>query len=410
MVVATRLLTAAHGSGGFTIPSQIATLISAPHGGWTQTQGPHGVGLNGYTYFADVNGSTGVLEVAGIADATGTPISAITVHAAITSDTHDAPSLLIRASDHKLMVWYSGHNGATMYQRVSVNSLDSDPTLSGGFASETSLDATFGGTAYTYPFAGQLNNGSLWLGFRDEGAETYLCLAESTDNGATWSAETKLVSMTGVITYWMVHFGTDRIDIAVSGGNGITGTHVSMYHAYQQGGGAFKSSAGVDIGATQPWDPSAATLVHDGSSYPNAWPSGMSLDAGGAPVILYETVDTANGNNYVVKYARFASGSWTAHTVTSFSDSGMSLIAHSAFDEDNPDTVWTVEPVSGLWQLFRHTTSDLGVTWTSEQLTFGASDNVYPVDVKTAGMYKALVMTGSYTASDINSTGITGIR
>lgn len=405
------------GSPAILSPNTVTALIAAPHGGWTQTQGPHGVTLAGYVYWANVNGTTGALEVAG-QHLGGFAIAPITVHAALTSDTHDAPSLLIRASDHKLMVWYSGHNGTHFYQRISTNSLDSDPTLSGGFAAETDLASTFGGAQYTYPFAGQFADGTLWLGFRDNNlafTQTWLCLAKSTDDGATWTAETKMwLGGAGLASslYWMVHFGSDRFDMAISTLNGVTGVHASLYHAYWQGGGNPKQTNGASLGGTEPLSPTAATLVHDGSAYPNAWPSGMTTDATSAPVILYETLDTANGHAYTIKYARWNGASWDHTTITTLDDTGLVLVAHSALDEAGA-IAWIVKPVSSVYEVFEYVTSDHGATWVATQLTSSSSSPgyVYPVNVHDpVTTIRGLVMGGgTYTSTVVNDEGTYGI-
>lgn len=403
-----------YGSPPAIAPNVITALAAAPRGGWTQDQRYHGVVLGDYVYFGYVNGSTGAIEVSGWNFVTRTAVSPITVHAAINSDTHDAPSLLIRASDHALMVWYSGHNGTHLYQRISLNSLDSDPTLAGGFGGEVDLDSSLGGTQYTYPFAGQFADGTIWLGYRDnDGTHTLLCFAKSTDGGATWPAETKMWTRTGFsVLYFYIHFGADRFDMALTNGNGVTGTHISMYHAYWKTGGNPHLSDGTGMVGTEPLDPTNATLVHDGSAYPNGWPTGITDDATGAPVILYETVDTANGHSYVIKYARWNGSSWDKTTVTTLDDTGLVQIVHSALHESGA-IAWVVKPVSSVYELFEYVTSDHGATWSETQLTSGSSlpGFLYPANVAdpVTAMRGLVLGGGSYVATDDNSVGVYGI-
>lgn len=398
----TRRLLLAAGGGSFTLPAVTTAteLAAAPLGGWTQTQGPHGVYHANYGYFTGVNGSSdGSLEVGGVNLNTGVAFTPVVIHGAFTNDTHDAGSLLVRASDNRLMAVYSGHTTSTLYVRFSVNSLDSDPTLSGGFSAETNIDASVGGTEYTYPYLGQLNDGSLWIAFRDyDGVNTYHSFTKSTDDGATWSALTHMWFKVGqVSTYWFVAYDGGDIHMAISTGNGVTGTHVSLYYARRDitGGNPYKSD-GTMIAGGQPLAVTTGTLVHDGSAYPNAWPSGMTVDDTSAPVMLYETVDTANGHSYGIVYARFSGGTWNKTTVTTFSDAALVLIAHSALEE-GAARVFTVEPVSGVWELFEYVTTDHGATFTSRQVTSGSASPgyVYPSNVADPDpRFRAVVLAG----------------
>lgn len=403
-------------AGPFTAAVPFA-IVAAPHGGWTQTQGPHGARLGDWLYYAAVNGSSGVLEVAGYNVRTGATIAAITVHAALTSDTHDAPSLHVRASDHKLMVYYSGHNGTSFWLRLSANSLDSDPTLSGGFASEANLDSQLGGDQYTYPYVGEWADGTQWLAYRDWDnpgtTERFLAIASSADGGATWDPETRLfLRGGGVIPYWFVHYGASRVDFAISNGNGVTDTHISLLHMYYQGGSYYKTD-GTLIAVAPYFTGTNLTVVHDGTSYPNAWPSGMAIDDTSEPVILYETLDTANGHSYVVKYARWNGSSWDKTTVTTIDDTGLVLIAHSALDEASPNRCWVVKPVSGVYELFEYTTTDHGATWSGRQMTSGSASPgfLYPANVENPDSRIAgIVMKGgTYVDTGNFSVGVHGI-
>jgi hypothetical protein len=393
--------------GGPLAAGRPALLTAAPSGGWTQTQGPHGIYYNGKTYFTYCNVNSGNLEIRAYDHASHTTSAPFVLHGPLIYDTHDAGSVWVRLSDHRIMAFYSGENGTHFWQRISTNPEDIT-----AWDAEVDLAPTFGGNTYTYPHAGQFADGTLWVGFRDEVIPTdYLCLAKSTDDGATWTAETQLVSTPGVLDYWMVHYGAaaSRIDMAVSNGNGVTGTHVSVYHAYWQGGSSLHKTDGTSVSAGL--NPTGFSLVHDGSAYPNGWASGMAIDGTGAPVMLIETLDTANGHNYGIVYARWNGSSWVKTTVTTFSDSGLALVAHSCLDEVTGATLWVAKPVSGVFELFRYVTADNGATFVETQITRSSAStgNVYPANVHNrAADLGVLWLVGSYTATDVNNVGTKG--
>lgn len=408
-MLSTRLLMGYAGSP--MVASQ--TLLAAPYGGWTQTSGPKAAQYNGYVYIGSADGTTGDIDISYYRLSDGVHATG-TVHLGLTTDTHNAPSVWVRASDHRLVIVYSQHDGPTMYERVSVNTLDSDPIISGGLQTELDLDSALGGTAYTYPFIGQLTDGTWFLFYRDheDALQTGIVTYSTSSNGETWAAETQLIKRALEPIYVMVHFGGNRIDVAYSDGNGVTEAHVSLYHTYYQSGDWHKTD-GTVITATRPWAVTQGTLVHDGSAYPNSWPSGMAMDSSGAPVILSEQLDTQNGHAYDVVYSRWNGASWDATTITSFNDTGLVLIAHSCLDESDPRVAYIVKPVSSVWEVFRYRTTDQGATWTGEQLTSGSSSpgNVYPANIHArTDSLRAIWMFGSYTSTTSFNTGTKGTQ
>ncbi len=414
MTVATRLLPATSGTGGFTpVVPNVATITSAPNGGWTQITGPHALWYAGYTYIGYMDGSNGNVEVVAKPDG-GATGSSITIHASFAVDTHAAPSLIVRDSDHKLIVIYTGHDAdATLRWRVSTNSLDSDATLSGGFASEATT--TIGATSLTYPSIGQLTDETsdpFYVTLRDYVAGTTtgsIIFTKSTDGGSTWAAKTVITTDTGVTEYVFAHFGTGRIDLSISSGNGINDANVDVYHLYYSTGSWHKSDGTI---LTLPVGVASLTKVYDHASLGSGWPTGMAIDSSGAPVIVYETVTSPLGNSKAVRYARYASGTWTSTTIKSMNDSGLPLVSHSALDEMDPACVYVAEPVSGVFEIAKYQTFDRGATFIRTQVTMSSSadGNLYPVNIhnRSTDLRWLWLGGGSYTDYLTNNIGLRG--
>lgn len=395
-MLAHRLLAVGRGGGGGFHPPAIphpVAVTSSPDGGWTQIIGPHAVWHNGVTYVGWVD-STGNVEVVDRPDG-GSTGTVRTIAAAYLDDAHAAPALIVRPSDHKLLVFYSGHFSSDMNVRVSTTSLDTDPDLSDGFAAAVNLDSQLGGTEYTYPSAG-IVNGDVFLTYRDRvSGNLSMCMSSSSDGVTGWAAQTQVIFESGVTPYAMVHFGPTRIDLAVSNGNGVGDAHVDVFHLYWDG--AWHKTDGTTI-TSPPFTSSELTLVFD-TGTGTGWPGGMAIDSTGAPVIVSESLDSALGSTVTIRYHRWNGSTWDASVISTFSAAGLQFVAHSALDETDPWIVWTAEPVSGVFEIFRNRTGNLGAAWSRDQITSGSSStgNVYPANIHDRGAdLLALWLTGTY--------------
>jgi hypothetical protein len=402
---------AAHGSGpNIGLPTLTATQLAATGtgGGWTSIGGPRAVTLGSYTYvgLADISGNIVVnVVLAGAITATRT------VHASLeASDLHDAPALLVRSSDHKLVTAYSKHVGTTIYVRISANSLDSDPTISGGWGTEQDLDSTLGGTHYTYTALVQLSgeSGAIYLFFRDQEDSDntgLLAYTKSTDGGATWAAETKLLKYSLHTIYWNVHANdSDRIDVGLSSAHPIAETNASVYHLYYTGG-AWYTSAGVAIAGSKPYAMSSLTLIYDGTTN-NGSIGSIGVDSAGHPTLSYGIITGSTVTS--LNWAYWTGSAWATHQIVTVSDSGLYLV-DSIVDESSPTTVYIATLVSGVYELFRYYTPDLGVSWIATQITSGSANQgvFYPVMVKNyATGLRLVALFGSYTTYLSNSLGI----
>jgi hypothetical protein len=416
--VNTRLLLAAAGTGSFTAPWTITTITTAPASGWTQiTNGQAVSGGNGKTYVGYVRGDNGDLAVRSVDETTGTPGTEQVLHAAFEVDIHSAPTLLVRDSDHKLLVWYSKHLGSNMYMRVSTNSVDSDPTLSGGFAAATDIDSSLGGTHYTYPSAFQMlgeASDPIYLFYRDhQSGDTVAAWAysKSTDGGSTWSAQTSFLRGAGAKGPYLV-FDTDgdtRIDIAASDGHPIGDAPTSVYHFYLEGG-TFKTSTDATISASQPFLASEGTLVYSGSE--SGWPVNISPHGGGPLAFTYQVLLTG-GTDCSNRYARWTGTSWTTASIVNAGGVIESTVGPQArLDRNAPNTVYAPVKVGSHFEMQEWKTTDAGLTWAKiRDLTTGSSvEHLHPQAPRNAGLHlRAVWLVGTYTDYLNYSLGIEGL-
>lgn len=419
MSTARRLLAIASGGGtGLTPPAIVRDILAAPEGGWTWFIDPRAVHYNGLTYFGFVNGD-GDIIVRTVDPATGAVGAESNLHTALQVDDHANPSLLVRDSDHKLLVFYCAHDDTTMRVRVSTTSLDTDPDLGDGFAAESSLDASLGGADYTYPNPIQLTaetNAPIYLFYRDVASGTThdLVYGKSTDGGASWSAQTIVArdtSKTGRCYWRIAQNGTDRIDFAVTDGHPFHDSDVSIYHFYYEGGAYFRSD-GSSAGSL-PIDTSDMTEVYDGAAGDEAWVWDIAIDDG-QPVIAFATFPSTSDHRY--QYARWTGSAWD---VTEVVASGGHIYGNGdepyysggvVIDRADGSRLYLSREVAGEWEMYMYTRNGSG--WTVRAMTEGSpSKQIRPAPVHGAdSRLRVLWMAGDYTTYTDWDTGTRGGR
>lgn len=399
------------GSGGFSVPAIYTpvALTTAPDGGWTQINAPKAVYYNGKTYFGYVDGSNGNAEIRSYDHSTHVVSSAFVLHAALDSpsDTHGAPSILVRDSDKRLVVTYSAHNGATLYVRISTN-----PEDASAFGAE--INARTSG-AFTYPFIMQRlaeTNDPIYIWHRsDSGTSTKLYYVKSTDGGSTWSTSAPIYS-SGQAAYWKISTdGQWRIDFFVSDDNPASASS-KIFHFYADDTD-YHASDGTGIGdppaVTGHTPSSGITEVYDSSVGP-AWVMDGYLGAGSLPAFLY-TIDLAGDSQ--VRFARWNGSVWVTGTV--LSSVGVDTAGNgsvSCLDPVAPNKAYIGRSLSGVAQVWRYATADNGLTWDGgTALTSGSDDSIYPASVANhpSGELGVLWLTGTYTSYLSNSLAIMGL-
>lgn len=366
---------------------QYVAVTDAPSGGWTWFHEPRAVEHNGIIYFGYVKGD-GDVAVRTI-DATTLAVSAETVlHAALQADDHNNPTILIRAGDSRVVVFYSRHSGAELYMRASTN-----PEDISAFGAEINLDSSLGGAAYTYPSPVQLTTETddpIYLFFRDpvDVNTTAMRRSTSTDGGATWSAQSLIYSDSGRSAYWKVaNNGTDRIDFAVSDGHPFYDSSVRIGHFYYTGGAYYRTD-GTAMGAP-PFDFADVSQIHAGT--PTSWVWDVAVDpVTGHPRVTYVRWPALNDAR--LYWARWTGAAWEAHEVAAGGATDLDPVTGHYYtggivlDHEDPDVVYASREVQGQFEMFRYTTADNGSTWTAEQLTYRSGGvNIRPVSIRNHG-------------------------
>lgn len=396
-------------------PSTALVLTSASDGGWTHASAPQAVYYSGRTYFGYVDGTSSNIEVKVYTHATRSTGSATVLRAALFGDngdpdTHNAPSLLIRDSDHKLIAVYSAHNGAAMYRRISTNSLDTDPTLSGGFAAESNIDSSLGGSFYTYPILFQQlgeTNDPIYLFYRDA-QDTFttgvLAYSKSTDGGSTWAAQTELFERTSYRPYWKIESdGQSRFDVFTSDGRDETGPF-HLYHFYYDAG-TWKQSDGSTI-TSPPFNTSELTEVDDSTGGSAIWPLDSMLDSGGAPIVLYEV----NGTPCSIRYGRWDGLAWDTTEIVQVESFSGGFAGGGCLDRGDANAVYVSDQTSGQFEIVKYLTADSGATFSAQSITAASSqENFYPVPVHNrASDLRVLWLNGTFASYSDFQLGVRG--
>ncbi len=330
-----------------------------------------GTYYNGKTYFAFCDGD-GKARVAQFNHSTRAwTISPVIVSGALQVDTHCGPSVLVRSSDHKIVLAVAPHDLAHLYIAVSTNAEDIT-----AWGSSTDIHSTLGGTSYTYANLFQLSgeSGKIHLFYRDyvSGTSTgSLGHSTSTDGGATWAAQDVIYSVSGKASYWAISSDdTARIDIVTTDGSAGDGNVASVYHFYYTGGSYYKS-AGTLITAGLPLGVASITKIYDSATSGSARALYDTLTNGGNPVSVWASYNVAgSGSPSNYWYASCSSGVWTVNVIDStgsvpdvFAEGGV------AIDATAPTRVFVSKKTSSVWQMFTYDTADAGATWTAVQKT-----------------------------------------
>lgn len=310
-------------------PLTVFGVTSAPEGGNCWFQDVRAVYLPsvGDVVFGYVD-NAGHVRVRTIDDTTLSVSSAVTL-ATIEADDHDNPVFLRRASDGKLITFYTTHVG-NVYRSTS-SSADDITTLPSGSDITTEFGGRAGSNGFTYSHLFQLTGeaGSpspiyFSVRYHGTGGEPYIAAARSYDDGANWESIGSLannISLLAQITYHKAALnGDDRIDFAASNhpddSGGEYGDH-GIYHFYYQGDNLYQTD-GTLIGAVESggnpggsYDITELTQVDDASGG-ICWIWDIAIDPDtGYPIIVYVVYEaTYPTGRWHYEYARWTGSAW----------------------------------------------------------------------------------------------------
>lgn len=356
--------------GGTLGPVKAGTsLLVAPSGGLNPWVVPTAVADDqGNVYVGYADGQSGDI---GIAQDDGTSTTSAVLLQAFEADEHDALAILPRASDHKIMAFVTKHNSTPINLLISPNARDISGTWS-----TTSLDSQLGGTRYTDLQVHQLldeTDDPIWLFYRDEpsaGTDSRWCYSKSTDDGATWAAQTILYHVASSRSYfisWSDNAGTIHFFASTDGSGTKWG------HFYYNGGSWFQSD-GTDMGSP-PFAYTDLTEVWNGNS---SAAMNIALDASGNPVIaLWDRVTETTHN---VWYLRWSGSAWNSTEVVADaggyqyeSGTGGNNGYDCMIDDGDANRMYVIRNVGSQSELHVFVTADGGSTFKDTAITTRSS-------------------------------------
>lgn len=393
-------------------PHLWADIVGMPGGVFTQLSSP-ACYYNSHTYigYVDASGSARVASYNHNTHAVAVSPAIIT---GLLSNWHTAPAVLVRSSDHKIVI--AAPSFSTSLQ-VAISS-NAEDVSAWGAASD--IGSTLGGSTYVYANLFQLSgeSGTIYLVYATQNSTHELCFGTSTDGGVTWSSQTAIYS-TGNTTYSLYACSSDmnsRIDFLVSDGAASAGdTSASAYHFYYTGGSYFKSD-GTTVGGSAPYSPSNITKIYDGATNGLVRSPCAIVTNGSNPAATWASYNTAGaGSNENYWYGVYTGGSWVVNKIDDTGSLVETIGAAEGGASPDPLTtsnVYVSRKTSGRWQMFLYITANNGSSWTNTQLTFDTSDPsdggdvkpVYPVNAVSS--LRTVWLSGPYGPQSNGSSSI----
>jgi len=352
------------------------------------------------------------------------------LHDRLQQDDHDSAALWIRP-DGRYVACYGKHgNDDFMRWRISTN--PHDPTA---WSPEQLVDATGSSSdnatynnVYHLPNegggAGRLYDFSRLVNWSPGIVVSY-------DHGSSWSYAGALLNAGGPRPYARYCGDEERVHFIVTNGH-PRDVNNSIYHGYVQDGQLFSSHGALldsnlfDSSAIPPSGLTtvfAASTVVDGTPMTRCWTVDIEIDSDGNPYVAFQArIDPGSLSggqdslDHQYFYARYDDGSssWNVH---SLAPAGRDIYAASpngseddytglvALDPNDPDTLYIsteIDPRDDTplahYEIFRGLTSDGGVTWAWDPITWNSTmENVRPIVPDWDAENTALLwMRGSY--------------
>lgn len=376
-------------------------------GAWCFFADPRAVqftGVHNRTYVGWLTGR-GDVRIGAYDHSNGT-LTSVLIKPSLQQDDHANPSLYFPA-DGRATIFYSAHNGTTMYYRTM--EVAEDIT---SFGPEQQIpDNTSGLHGYTYPNPVHVGNEQqLYLFWRGGNFKPNFCVRPDGDGG-DWSSPRTLILGDGARPY--IKYAGNREDtiwFAFTDGHPNIEPNNSIYCACIRDG-AVSHADGTFVTAVSdlPMAPRDADVVFDGTVHnTKAWIWDIAIDAQGHPAIVYAVFQSDTDHRYWYSY--WNGESWDSHEITAggawFPQTEEGVVEREPFysgglilDHADPRHVYLSRPVNGIFEIEHWHTVDHGRTWTSDAITAGSSrNNVRPVLAhgKDGGETVLLWMHGDY--------------
>jgi hypothetical protein len=369
------------------------------NGAWTWYGNPVAIYYEGKykkTYMGWIS-NNGVIAVASYDHQTGDTVTKV-IRTGYAADDHNHPSLLMRP-DGRLMVFFSGHDGATMSLYISTN-----PEDISSFDPEIKVAP---GVTYCYPnpifLSDEGDSGRIFLFYRSLGLKP--CFSYSDDWGKTWTPTRQYYVNPDSTPKSYANYcsnGKDEIHIVIEKGH-RAGYWPLYYLKYKKG--AFYKLDGTLLATLDqlPIPNIKLDTVHNPSaaqSHGSAWD--IALDNLGRPVVVYDQFK--DGSNHLYYYFRWTGKEWFKKQLI---NSGGSMGGEDGFaggitlNHDNTNIVYMSRMVNGVHEIYKWVTNDSGNTWDSIAITRGSAKKntrpIVPRGYKTGTKLEVIWMYGDYS-------------
>lgn len=384
-------------SGSFSVASVRGArfaVSSAPEGGWTWFNSPEAIKVDD-RIFTGWHTGDGHPMAAHYDLATRTLSTPQRLYPAgvFEIDDHDNPAFLRRASDGRILAFFSLHTANGTYVNVSTN-VGSAAAWNG----PTNISSQIGGTRRTYVCPVQFSDGRIRLYFREHDLSDNPSwrYSDSTDGGVTWSSRTTMVLDSGKLTYTQPVQTGDRIDFVASGHPSFDSPASIRHFYYDYSGNTYHKTDGSSAGSL-PLDSTDMTLVYDGTTT-KSWLWDIAISpVTGYPVIAYVTFPGNDGSAHRYHRADWNGSAWSSTTIAGddgYFPTDLGIDAGQAFysggiaiDRADTDITYIAREDGADWQIIRYP-GDV-------ELTSGTGKRVRPIPI--FGGSGILAMEGTYT-------------
>jgi hypothetical protein len=328
-------------------------------------------------------------------------------------DDHGAPALFVEPGN-RLTVFWSGHDGKTMFYRSTLRPED----ITGWGPVQRVESKVKGQRGFTYPNPVLLpaEDNRLFLFWR--GADWSADYAVRTLDGR-WAKARELIRNPGERPYLKVAGnGADAIGLAFTDGHPRS-VLTSIYYAAYRAGVLWTAAGRLIARASRlPIAPRRAQVVYDArKSHVPSWVWDVAFGSDGRPVIVYATFPGRDHDAYW--YAHWTGARWVSHFLTV---GGPSISPDTierdysgglVLDHSDPSVVYLSRKRNGWFEIERWVTGDGGESWnhTAVVRTPGA-DDLRPVVPRGAdgGPVRLLWLQGRYGTYQRYRTSVNYLR
>ena len=371
-------------------------------GAWCWFNDPRAIYYKGekeQTYFGWIN-SKGNIMIASYNHTTGEYIEHL-LYPDLEVDDHDNPAIFIR-NDGQLIVYFSKHTTAPAHRFIST--YPEDITSWGS-------DYQFGENV-TYPYPFQVGD-QIYVFYR--GLDWHPTLIISDDNGETLGTPQQFIAGGGDRPYARYcQDATGAIHVAFTTGHPRNEASNKIFYAcfkdgafYRADGTLIKQFTGTATALNI--DNSEAETVYDATNG-KGWIWDITVDSENNPVMVYASFPSDTDHRY--HYARWngsewinteltEAGQWFPQTPEGTTEPEPNYSGGIILDYDDPSVIYLSKQVKGVFEIFKYTTTDQGITWKEQAITWNSpSDivNVRPIVPRhhKQGYFDVIWMRGEY--------------